>query len=196
MLYILLPVSLILLFVICWGCVILFKKIKKMRGSGQGINTTLKVISFLFPLVGLIIYAVNVGKNDELATDGLKYALYGVGIGFIMLIVVFMILSIVYFLGKPVNNTIYGSRNDNNVVNQEKLTSSEEDYIISQTEQYYNRTKKHIDYNKKNEITMLDLYNLKYLTKEEFNRFYNMGIKVKIIMDNTNDRILLEIMYK
>lgn len=36
-----------------------------------------KIISFLFPIVGLIIYAVNVGKNDRLANDAVLFSIVG-----------------------------------------------------------------------------------------------------------------------
>ena len=55
----------------------------------------LKVLSFLFPIVGLIIYAINVKKDDELANIGAKWALIGVlAIPTIIFIVYFIIISL------------------------------------------------------------------------------------------------------
>lgn len=37
-----------------------------------------KIILFLFPIIGLIIYAVNIGKNDNIAKKCSKWALIGI----------------------------------------------------------------------------------------------------------------------
>ena len=37
----------------------------------------LRVISFIFPIIGLIIYAVNVGKHEYLAKESSKWAIRG-----------------------------------------------------------------------------------------------------------------------
>lgn len=48
---------------------------------------TLKVISFLIPIVGLIVYAVNIVQNPEIAKECGKFALIGFGIGIVLSIV-------------------------------------------------------------------------------------------------------------
>ena len=67
---------------------------------------SVKIVSILFPIIGLIIYAVNVGKNDDLANLALKWAkkffiIWGATILFIILIV-----NIVFFLGRTTTKTI------------------------------------------------------------------------------------------
>lgn len=48
----------------------------------------LRVISFIFPIIGLIIYAVNAGKNEYLAIESSKWAIKGI-------IIVFIIIAII-----------------------------------------------------------------------------------------------------
>lgn len=48
--------------------------IKNREKEYNGAN----ILSFFIPLVGLIIYAVNIGKNDKLAKSCVKNALYGI----------------------------------------------------------------------------------------------------------------------
>lgn len=48
-------------------------KNKIIKTSNEYIGA--KIISFLFPIVGLIIYAVNVGKNNSLANGCVKWAI-------------------------------------------------------------------------------------------------------------------------
>lgn len=50
-------------------------------------------ISFFFPMIGLIIYAVNIGKNDELAKNGSRGAIYGMVAVLLITIIIFAILS-------------------------------------------------------------------------------------------------------
>lgn len=49
-------------------------------------NLVPKLVSLFFPLIGLIIYAVNVGKNDKLAKDCLKFSLFGIGVNALLVI--------------------------------------------------------------------------------------------------------------
>lgn len=67
---------------------------------------TLKVISFLFPIIGLIIYAINIGKNDYLAKESSKWAIRGM-ITAVILIIVILILVAIF---TPQSTTISGNR--------------------------------------------------------------------------------------
>ncbi len=67
---------------------------------------TLKVISFLFPIIGLIIYAINIGKNDYLAKESSKWAIRGM-ITAVILIIVILILVAIF---TPQSTTISGTR--------------------------------------------------------------------------------------
>ena len=51
------------------------------------------IISFLFPLIGLIIYAVNIGKNDELAKSCSKWALIGLVVGTIVVAFIIFVIN-------------------------------------------------------------------------------------------------------
>lgn len=98
-------------------------------------STLIKVISFLFPPIGLIIFAINIGKNDTLAKMSVKYALLGI---VIVPLTIFIILTILYggynskinemtsSIKVPIANVYIGSR--------EQITEDMIDYIeISKT---------------------------------------------------------------
>ena len=67
---------------------------------------TLKVISFLFPIIGLIIYAINIGKNDYLAKESSKWAIRGMMTAVILIIVILILVAIF----TPQSTTISGNR--------------------------------------------------------------------------------------
>lgn len=69
-------------------------------------NKTLKVISFLFPIIGLIIYAINIGKNDCLAKVGLKWAIRGMITAIIIIVIILLLVAIL----TPQSTTISGTR--------------------------------------------------------------------------------------
>lgn len=52
-----------------------------------------KIISFLFPIIGLIIYAVNIGKNDNIAKKCGKWALIGIFIVPATILILFSIIT-------------------------------------------------------------------------------------------------------
>ena len=54
------------------------------------------ILSLFFPIVGLIIYAVNIGKNDKLAKSCGKMALNGMLIGIIIYLIVLACLGATY----------------------------------------------------------------------------------------------------
>lgn len=60
--------------------------------------TGAKVLSFLIPLVGLIIYAVNIGKDDNLAKDCGKWAIIGILTPIILFLLMTILSSIIYFM--------------------------------------------------------------------------------------------------
>lgn len=55
-------------------------------------ETRSKVISFCFPIIGLIIYAINVGKNDNLAKDCSKWAICSMTISVIMTVLYILLV--------------------------------------------------------------------------------------------------------
>lgn len=68
--------------------------------------TLLRVISFIFPIIGLIIYAVNVGKNEYLAQESSKWAIRGMITAVIIIILVFIIIAVI----TPQNTVVNGTR--------------------------------------------------------------------------------------
>lgn len=54
------------------------------------------IISFIFPIVGLIIYAVNIGSNKKLARSCIAPVIAGIVISAIIIIMVLLILGGVY----------------------------------------------------------------------------------------------------
>lgn len=54
-----------------------------------------KIISFLFPIIGLIIYAVNIGKNDNIAKKCGKWALIGIFIVPATVLILYSIITVI-----------------------------------------------------------------------------------------------------
>lgn len=65
----------------------LFKEVNRTNNNSY---RTVMILSLLLPLIGLLIYAVNIGSNDNLA----KWALRGFKMN---LLLIFMLVIIVYF---------------------------------------------------------------------------------------------------
>ena len=72
---------------------------------GDNTYTGIKVISFCFPLIGLIIYALNIGKNNELAKIASKWSIRGM----IAYAIITFISFIIYLLLQPTTTTISGT---------------------------------------------------------------------------------------
>lgn len=68
----------------------LIAKEKRLDNANKGINTTyesslgLRIVSLLIPIVGLIVYAVNIVQNPKIAKECGKFALIGFCIGLIL----------------------------------------------------------------------------------------------------------------
>lgn len=107
------PLAIIFVIVLIIGMVFIIKNLKNSFDKEQkGAN----IISFLFPIVGLIIYAVNIGKNDKLAKSCVKMALLGMAFGVILYIIVQLSLFGVYSFSKTETKTI----------TKQKINTSEE----------------------------------------------------------------------
>ena len=86
------------LVIIIIGIIFLMKQ-RKLKQKEKGIYTSyesslgLRVICFLIPLVGLIIYAVNIVQNPKIAKECGKFSLIGFIIGLVIsLVTTFIIL--------------------------------------------------------------------------------------------------------
>lgn len=66
-----------------------YSNLKESNKNSMGVF----FISFFFPIIGLIIYAVNIGKNNELAKSGSRGAIYGIVAVLLITIIIFVILS-------------------------------------------------------------------------------------------------------
>ena len=102
-LYVLRPVGyrfIINLVIIIIGIIFLMKQ-RKLKQKEKGIYTSyesslgLRVICFLIPLVGLIIYAVNIVQNPKIAKECGKVSL----IGFIMGLVISLATTFIIIYG-------------------------------------------------------------------------------------------------
>ena len=55
--------------------------------NGEGASTGMKILSFLIPLVGLILFIVDKDKNPPAAKDELMWAGIGFGVGIVLYII-------------------------------------------------------------------------------------------------------------
>ena len=87
--------------------------VREVKKANNKEDMTLIIISFLVPLIGLIIYAVNVGKDKhitECALKGLKMYLKFLVAQFIISLI---IILIIIFLLTPITTTVKGHRTSN-----------------------------------------------------------------------------------
>ena len=103
------------------GLVFIGKSIKNsIDKEYKGAN----IISFLFPIVGLIIYAINIGKNDKLAKSCVKTALLGMGFAIVLISVVLLSLYGAYIFSRESVVKLNGNR----INTVETVEQSEEKY--------------------------------------------------------------------
>ena len=69
MLKYLLPIGIVYIILAIIGVILIIREVKKEDNKE---DMTLIIISFLVPLIGLIIYAVNVGKDKHITECALK----------------------------------------------------------------------------------------------------------------------------
>lgn len=94
MLKYLLPIGIVYIILAIVGVIMIVKEVKKENNKE---DMTLIIISFLVPLIGLIIYAINVGKDKhitECALKGLKMYLKFLLAQFIISVIIVIALSI------------------------------------------------------------------------------------------------------
>lgn len=96
MLKYLLPIGIVYIILAVVGVIMIVREVKKNDNKE---DMTLIIISFLVPLIGLIIYAVNVGKNKhitECALKGLKMYLKFLVAQFIISIITILLMIFVF----------------------------------------------------------------------------------------------------
>lgn len=80
--------------------------IKNREKEYNGAN----ILSFFIPLVGLIIYAVNIGKNDKLAKSCVKSALFGITTALCITLSIFFSIGILHTVYEEKVETVEGNR--------------------------------------------------------------------------------------
>lgn len=101
--------------------------IKNREKEYNGAN----ILSFFIPLVGLIIYAVNIGKNDKLAKSCVKTALYGILATVCICLSCFFSLEVLHGVYQEKVNTVEGNRTKD----AEERAKEEFDKINNQKEE-------------------------------------------------------------
>ncbi len=87
--------ALIILILVC--IIVIFfvrqriKAKENIENSLENQYTGLKIVSFLIPLVGLIVYAVNIVQNPKVAKACGKWALMGFIVGIAIMVTIFVI---------------------------------------------------------------------------------------------------------
>ena len=145
-------------------------------------NTIPKIVSFLFPIVGLIIYATNIGGNNKkLANDCLKYAIISIIIAFSIVIIIVYIVPLIF---GTKTTTIQGNRIENTTITEEKinLTEEEKQVLLNGAEEFYNNTQSWFDYKKKTTISVKEMIVYKYIPNDYD---YLSTYKVKISLNDT-----------
>lgn len=96
----------VLIFSVTYLIMIIVGSIVTYNTKEKDIDKVIALISFLIPLIGLIIYAVNVGKDEKIV----KSSLYGVkrfGIAFVMWIVVSVAVTLfILMFGYSTSKTV------------------------------------------------------------------------------------------
>lgn len=177
----LLPISVTYLILTIVGVILIVREIKK---SDNKEDMTLIIISFLVPLIGLIIYAVNVGKDKHIvdcALKGLKMWLKFLIAQFIISIIIVLLVAFVFnanITNKKSNkinaNTSISESNiqeiekkikSNSYVNNVEIEESGKSIYISIT--FSDNTTE----SKAKKITesTLDYFNSSYIKKYDFN---------------------------
>lgn len=78
MMKILLPILILITIGLIIGIIFFIKDVKKNYDKE---NTGANIVSLFFPIVGFIIYAVNIGKNNKIAKSCIRMALLGMMCG-------------------------------------------------------------------------------------------------------------------
>lgn len=200
MMKILLPILILITIGLIIGIIFFIKDVKKNYDEE---NTGANILSLFFPIVGFIIYAVNIGKNNKIAKSCIRMALLGMMCG----VAIFLMCRCTLILIEGVHTEHRGTRiiektdsadNKNlnamkeELLNKEYLTSCEIEtkgrvitINIEYTENSIYDTKLAIG----NIINNYDLdteYDYRININSKYYGFYK-GVKgSQIIWDNTN----------
>ena len=88
----------LIIWLVFYGVIILIGRLLGGKEKGEKIekqknesSLSLRIICFLIPLVGLIVYAVNIVQNPKIAKECGKWALMGFIVGFAIMVTIFVI---------------------------------------------------------------------------------------------------------
>ena len=87
-----------------------------IKSNNYVVSNSTKIISFLIPIVGLIIYAINIGKNDKLAKESGKYSLLGIVVYVIITLTIFA-LNVFLFSTRSIK--VNGNRLNTNIIDKQ-----------------------------------------------------------------------------
>lgn len=73
-----------------WLIISIFRKGVKVQNREY---LGMEIVSFFIPIVGLIIYAVNIGQNQQLAKCALKSAIFGFIVGILLSLVIILVAN-------------------------------------------------------------------------------------------------------
>lgn len=200
MVKILLPILILITIGLIIGIIFFIKDVKKNYDNE---NTGANILSLFFPIVGFIIYAVNIGKNNKIAKSCIRMALLGMMCG----VTIFLMTRCTLILLEGVKVEHRGTRITNKVEsksNKELDSLKEEllnkDYLNNCTIETKGRVVTiNIDYTENNIydtkltigniINSYDLdtqYDYRININSKYYGFYK-GVKgSQIIWDNTN----------
>lgn len=124
MLKVLLPILVIMIIGLIIGIIFFIKDVKKNYDSD---NTGANLLSLFFPIVGFIIYAVNIGKNNKIAKSCIRMALLGMMCG----VTIFLMCRCTLMLIEGVHTEHKGTRITNKVENKsnKELKSLKEELL-------------------------------------------------------------------
>lgn len=195
MMYIILPLIIIIFILIIFAIIKTFSiSIKENKKETNNVV----IISFLFPFVGLIIYVVNIGKDEKLAKKGLKYSLYGIGLYFVVLLLTLILMFLLNISTSSKNVTIHSQRNDTIEVDNTNndLSKEEKEFILEQGKECFEKTKLVLDYKENNSIDILTLEAFDLITKEQRQKYMNLKIHLEVEVDDTNQLLDIKIVYE
>lgn len=71
----------------------------KVIGKENNGNKALKAVSFIIPIIGIILFFVNMKKDKSIALDYLKSGIIGIVVWFLMWLVMFLVAFIRFYIG-------------------------------------------------------------------------------------------------
>lgn len=107
------------------GIISLVFILRKVINNAKGDYKEEGIVSCIFPLVGLIIYAVNIGNNKSLAKKCLNMAIYGMLCALSIVVIIYSLIAGIKIFFEEKTVSVYGQRvsyiKEDNQSNSEEL---------------------------------------------------------------------------